>query len=228
LPPGHKTEMKIERLHFADVTTPPSHPTPDKLIRIFAYLVWASDGLLLFDSGIGPPHEFIDSTYRPRRSSFIELLGQQEVTPEAIDVVVNCHLHFDHCGGNQELGDKRIVVQRTELEDAKQPGYTVPEWVDFDGAQYEVVDGEYSIWDGVRVVPTPGHTRGHQSLVLETPEGRVVLAGQAADTAAGFDQGSGGWDPDLEEAGAASLQRIRGLSPRRVLFAHDDREWQPG
>jgi glyoxylase-like metal-dependent hydrolase (beta-lactamase superfamily II) len=150
------------------------------------------------------------------------------VRSEDIQVVVNCHLHFDHCGGNYLFPQARIFVQSAELEDARKPGYTVAEWVDFEGAQYEVVEGEHSIWKDTHVLPTPGHTRGHQSLVLETSDGPVILAGQAAESASGFEQGTGGWQEGLEEAGAASLAKITEWAPDRVLFAHDDAEWGPG
>jgi N-acyl homoserine lactone hydrolase len=219
--------MRIERLYLADVTTPPSHPTPDKLIRVFGYLVWTPAALVLFDTGIGPTHDFIDEFYKPRRESLTELLAAFDASPRDVDVIVNCHLHFDHCGENQEFPGTRIVVQRRELDDAREPGYTVPEWIDFDGAAYEVVEDEHSISDGVYVLPTPGHTAGHQSLVLETSEGVVILAGQAADSSSGFEEGSGGWADGLDDAGAASIRKIKDMKPRRVLFAHDDEEWKP-
>ena len=141
-------------------------------------------------------------------------------------VVVNCHLHFDHCGGNHLFPHARIVVQRTELEEAQTPGYRLREWVDFEGASMDVVDGEHDIWPAARVVPTPGHTMDHQSLVLLTPEGAVILAGQAAESAAGFDEGTGSWEPDRQELGATSIARLKAVSPTRVLFAHDECEWR--
>ena len=70
--------------------------------------------------------------------------------------------------------------------------------------------------DGVRIVPTPGHTDGHQSLVLMTPGGVVVLAGQVAMSAAEFEISD---DP--------SVVLLKSLSPSRVLFAHDAAEWTP-
>lgn len=217
--------MKIVRLHVSDVTTPPSHPLPNTLIPIYAYVVESPGGVLLFDSGVGPPHDVIDALYSPRRSYLPDLLGQADVAVSDVDVVVNCHLHFDHCGGNHLFPHAQIVVQRLELEAARAPMYTVPEWVEFDGARLKIIDGDHAIWNGVRVVPTPGHTRGHQSLLLETSQGAVVLAGQAAESAATFEEGAGGWSPDLAELGAASVAQLKALAPRRVLFAHDDREW---
>ena len=220
--------MKIARLHVSDVLTPDSHPRPNTLISNYAYLVNAADGVLLFDTGLGPPHEAIDPVYRPRRNDLSALLLREGVSLSDIDVIVNCHLHFDHCGGNFLFPHARFVVQRTELEEARKPGFTVREWFDFDGVQLEVVDGNHSIWPGVQVVATPGHTSGHQSLVLNTNEGLVILAGQAAESAAGFEEGTGGWDPESQEVGAASIASLKAMAPTRVLFAHDEGEWGPG
>lgn len=193
-------------MHLGDVRNPSSHPShPNLLISLYAYVVRVGNNTLLFDTGLGPRHEIIDGYYECRRTALPKLEP---------DVVVNCHLHFDHCGGNQFVPNAKIVVQRVELESAREPGYTAPEWVDFPGVQFQVIDGEFTVWEGVRVVPTPGHTDGHQSLVLATPEGNVVLAGQVAMSPADFDSSD---DP--------SVALLKSFSPKRVLFAHDATDW---
>ncbi len=71
-----------------------------------------------------------------------------------------------------------IHVQQRELADARtEDDYTVREWVDFPGATYVEHDGEAEILPGVRLVPAPGHTAGHQVVIVETDEGPVVLGG---------------------------------------------------
>ena len=83
--------------------------------------------------------------------------------------------------GNRLFPGIPIHVQARELADARaEPGYTIPEWVDFDGAAYVEHDGEAEIVAGVRVVPAPGHTRGHQAVLVETGDGLVVLGGDVA------------------------------------------------
>ena len=78
-----------------------------------------------------------------------------------VAIVVNTHLHFDHCGGNRLFPGVPIHVQGRELADARtQDDYTIREWVDFPGATYVEHDGEAEILPGVRLVPAPGHTRG--------------------------------------------------------------------
>ncbi|MDE3026626.1 MAG: MBL fold metallo-hydrolase, partial [Acidobacteriota bacterium] len=98
-----------------------------------------------------------------------------------VAVVVNTHLHFDHCGGNRRFAGVPIHVQRRELADARaDPDYTIPDWVDFDGAAYVEHDGEAEVLPGIRLLPTPGHTAGHQSVLVEAAEGPVLLGGDVA------------------------------------------------
>ena len=79
----------------------------------------------------------------------------------------NCHLHFDHCGGNPELPGRPVFTQRTELDLARNvEDHTLPELIDAPGISYTELDGETEILPGVRIVPTPGHTAGHQSVVV--------------------------------------------------------------
>jgi N-acyl homoserine lactone hydrolase len=107
-----------------------------------------------------------------------------------VAVVVNTHLHFDHCGGNRLFPGLPIHVQRRELEDARtKEDYTVREWVDFPGATYVEHDGEAEILPGVRLLPAPGHSDGHQVVVVETDEGPVVLGGDVGYSFAELERG---------------------------------------
>ena len=130
------------------------------------------DGLVLVDTGM------IDSTP--------ELDAEWQTTahplpPELADRVAHVvitHMHFDHMGGNRRFPGIPIHIQRAELEDARTlDDYTIREWVDFPGMNFVEHDGEAEILPGVRIVPAPGETRGHQIVVVETNEGPVVLGG---------------------------------------------------
>ena len=92
------------------------------------------------------------------------------------------HLHFDHCGGLTEVPDARIVVQSAEWEAAQDPimaEFGVYHPPDFHtGQDVERIDGRVDLFgDGsVVAIPTPGHSAGHQSLLIE---GRMLLVGDA-------------------------------------------------
>src|SRR3989442_1094549 len=76
---------------------------------------------------------------------------------------------------------------------------------------------------GIPLLATPGHTRGHQSAIIATREGRVVLAGQAVYSVAEW---RGEADPgDRSPKSLASAKRLRALGARRVFFGHDAARW---
>jgi glyoxylase-like metal-dependent hydrolase (beta-lactamase superfamily II) len=204
---------------------------------VLGYLVPHPAGLLLLDTGIGeadsPSGAEVDAHYRPRRNPLPQALAAAGTSLDAIALVVNCHLHFDHCGGNPMLAGRPVFAQRTELDLARAPDYTLPGLVDFDGVTYEELDGETEILPGVHVLPTPGHTAGHQSLAVECADGTVVLAGQAHDYASDHTAAALARQARLD--GVAEplpvypqwMDRIAALDPRRVVFAHDLAVWEP-
>ena len=156
------------------------------------------DGRVLVDTGMMDSTPELDDEWHP--------FFDPDAIPRDAAVVVNTHLHFDHCGGNRLFAGVPIYVQRVERETAREPGYTIPEWVEFAGASYVELDGAADIVPGVRVMPTPGHAPGHQSVLVDTDEGLVVVAGDVAYT----------WD-EFDAAGAAILA----LGPRRIWLAHE-------
>ncbi|HEY3022557.1 MAG TPA: MBL fold metallo-hydrolase, partial [Actinomycetota bacterium] len=89
--------------------------------------------------------------------------------PRDAACVINTHLHFDHCGGNRLFPGVPIHVQARELADARSlADHTIREWVDFDGATYVEHEGEVELLPGIRLLPAPGHTDGHEVVVVET------------------------------------------------------------
>src|SRR5690606_20206796 len=108
-------------------------------------------------------------------------LSEQNLDLASVDMVVNTHLHGDHCGGNHLFAGKPIYVQRRELEDARsQDDFSIREWVDQPGVEYVPVDGELELLPGVRLLPAPGHTRGIQIVVVETGDRPTIIAGDVA------------------------------------------------
>ncbi len=112
------------------------------------------------------------------------------------------------------------------------PDYSLPDkTIAFPGATLELLgDEDAEIAPGVRVIPTPGHTPGHQSFVVETREGRLVIAGQAFTDAADYARAVFAWRLDREGQPhpeyAPWVARLQELDPWRVTFAHDLAIWE--
>ena len=125
-----------------------------------------------------------------------------------------------------------VHVQAAERAAAALPHHTVPEWAELPEARWRTHDGAADVAAGVRVLPTPGHTPGHQSVVVRHGDEVVVLAGQCAYTAAEVEAGvvppGDAHDPTWHDAAVESLHRLRDLRPTRVLLAHDAAEWRAG
>jgi N-acyl homoserine lactone hydrolase len=169
---------------------------------VYAYLIRHPQGLVLVDTGMIDRHPEIEEHFRPE----LHPLTEHGVPLDEVVLVINTHLHFDHCGGNRLFPGTPIYVQRAEREAARLPDYTVPEWAEFEGADYVELDGEAEILPGIRVLPTPGHTPGHQSVLVDTGEGLVVIGGDVAHTL-----------EDLREE-----RRLLDLGPKRIWITHSD------
>jgi N-acyl homoserine lactone hydrolase len=200
---------------------------------VYGYVVRTAGGVLLLDTGLGIADDETETWYRPRRLPIADALSTTGLVLDDVSLVVNCHLHFDHIGGNPRFAGRPLFCQRGELETARAGDYTVPELVDFAGASYELLDGEAEIAPGVHVIATPGHVDGHQSVVVVCDDGSVVLAGQAHDTASQWSadalaaRASGlGHTPPLPEP-SPWMARVLAFDPRQVVFAHDAAVWTP-
>ena len=123
---------------------------------VYVHVIDHPEARVLVDTGMTELHPAVadlDPRLRP--------LSKQDFDLAGIDIVVNTHLHFDHCGGNHLFAGKPIYVQRLELDDARsKDDYTIREWVEAPGVQYVPVDGELELLPGLQLVPAPGHTRG--------------------------------------------------------------------
>lgn len=202
-------------------------------VVVNAWLVRHPDATLLVDTGLAehlPPEDV--ATMRFTRTPILEALAAIGVPANEIDLVINCHLHADHAGGNVALRGTPIIVQPAELEAAREPDYTVVEDVDLAGARWDVRDGEHEPLPGIRIIPTPGHSPGHQSVSVETDAGRLLLAGQAVRDASSFARALTAHRLASEGYPEAPsypdwLPRLLALEPYRVAFGHDLAVWQP-
>ena len=116
--------------------------------------------------------------------------------PEDIEIVINTHLHSDHCGGNTILRDGEVVptfpraeywIQRLEWADARYPNertkatYLAENFVPLEEhGQLRLLYGDTRVTSEVRCIVTRGHTRAHQSVVIESDGETAIYLGDLA------------------------------------------------
>jgi N-acyl homoserine lactone hydrolase len=217
----------VNRLTLSTVTSVPEwHPEHDAFVPfpVHAWVIRHPDGVILVDTGVGLGNGAIDEWYSPQSIPLAIALEGAGLAPSEIAAVVLSHLHFDHCGQQGTLCAP-TYVQAAEFEAAKAPGYTVPDWARIPKDRLRLVQGDEDLADGIRLLSTPGHTPGHQSVVIEAGGQRMLLVAQCAYRAGelrtGQPRSSNLHDESWAQEGMDSLQRLRGLAPFTAHFSHD-------
>jgi len=85
-------------------------------------------------------------------NTFEDALDSVDLTPEMIDVVIQTHLHYDHCGNTKKCKNSKVVVQRQELEFALAPHPVMSGFYDkemFSMLKFNIVDGDTEIYEGI-------------------------------------------------------------------------------
>ena len=213
-------------------------------VPVPCFLIDHPQGPALFDTGLHPQTQ----TDAPGRLGGIarifsvefqageEVSGRlQEIGVDAARVryLINSHLHFDHTGGNAEIPNARLVVQRPEWEagnDGEQIRKQFYNPQDYQlGHDVLAVDGEHDLFGDGRVVcfPTYGHTPGHQSLRLQLDDGPVVLTGDACYLRRTLDEMHLPSVVDDPAAMRRSLEHLRALrdAGARLIYGHDPEAW---
>jgi N-acyl homoserine lactone hydrolase len=210
-----------------------------------SWLVLHPQGAVVFDTGL---HTDVQTDAEARVGFLAKVYGIEfrrgeelaarlralDVDPERVRWMVSSHLHFDHVGGNAQLPNATLVVQRREWEAAADPDLRAKNAYDprdFDlGQPRRLVDGEHDLFgDGsITCVPSYGHTPGHQSLRVRLPSGDVVLTADACYLRRALDELHLPPVVHDREAMLASYQRLRALEAAgaRLYFGHDPAPWE--
>jgi glyoxylase-like metal-dependent hydrolase (beta-lactamase superfamily II) len=211
--------IEIKRLHLASLRGPDGLEWP-----VHGFVVIHPGGAALVDTGVGGPDELL-ADWRVVNRSAADALAAIGMSPADIGMVINTHLHFDHCGQNAVFRHAPYFVQRTELSRAKDESRELYDWFDFMNARFELLDGDTELLPGLSVITTPGHTAGHQSVVVQAADGSAdVLIGDASYTPRVYREAPAELpDGQAADRGAweQSLTRIRSAgSGGRVHFCH--------
>jgi N-acyl homoserine lactone hydrolase len=113
-------------------------------------------------------------------ASIEENLSYFDLSIRDIDAVILTHLHFDHVAFLKMFIHCPLFVQKRELNSAFNPhpyfsNMYVPSF--FRNVEFELIDGDVSLFPGIEVALVPGHSQGSQAVIVETKEGRAAISG---------------------------------------------------
>ncbi len=163
-------------------------------IGLNSLLVESQGKTILIETGVGEKERPLGQTERPGGISLLDELAAVGVAPEAVDIVINTHLHADHCGWNtkKQLDDSyaptfpnaRYLIQRGEYDACMHPNERTratyfEENVEplRQSGQLELLDGETKVTDEITIIPTHGHTRDHASVILQSGGESAIYIG---------------------------------------------------
>jgi N-acyl homoserine lactone hydrolase len=214
-------------------------------VPIPSYLIVHPKGRVLFDSGlnlrtqtdpesyIGPVGMRFNTFHFHPGEEISARLQAMAIAPETITHVVNSHLHYDHSGGNAQIPNADVIIQRPEWEHAialpdDDPGYRKH---DFDtGQRVRLIAGEHDLFgDGtVTCFPTYGHTPGHQSLRVRTANREFILCGDACYLRQSLEQLHAPGVMADREAALRVLRRFQEMQAggAHIMFGHDPEFWK--
>lgn len=164
-------------------------------LPVTVFLVEGNGKKIMIDTGMSCTeiaHKYHHpGSYQPEGYAIHEQLAKLGIKPEEIDIVIFTHLHWDHVYNMEKFTNAKFYVQRKEYDFAINPiplyykSYEFPLLglePQFKRTKFEFVDGESTIIDGISVYPTPGHSIGHQVVVVNTEAGEYHCCGDALFT----------------------------------------------
>lgn len=214
-------------------------------LPVSSVLIRHKQGNVLFDTGCHPSVvDNAEQRWGPLAKVMKPVMSTQEtllpslacvgLEPDDIDVVVNSHLHTDHCGCNEFFRKATILMHAKQLEaasasNAEAAGYLRRDWDN--GQPIEAVTGERDLFADNRIVlvPLPGHTPGTLGAVVSLDrDGQFLLASDTVSLRQSLDADTAPRNTWNAEALLKSFEEVRRIerAGATVICGHDDEQWQ--
>jgi len=152
-------------------------------LPIWVFLLRNEEHNILVDTGLDENELFVPKEFEEETGlvakSLVEGLADYGLQPEDIDIVINTHLHDDHCGNNNLFPNAKFYVHRLEIEFCKNPHPLDHRYDEYfiEGIEFNELEGDTEIVPGVEALYSPGHSIGVMSVVVDTEEGKVAITG---------------------------------------------------
>ena len=195
-------------------------------------LILSEEEKILVDTGIGKLPEQFKRFYKVRQSTeqlLVSQLRNYQLKPQDITTVINTHLHFDHCGNNKLFENAKFYVQERELRYALSPdrfqkNAYIQDFFDCD-LNYIQMRGDCKVTEGVSVISTPGHSPGHQSVVIKNEGNVYVYCGDAAPLKENLESLNVPGVLYRADEALHSIERLKNIENAVFIFSHDRDEF---
>jgi len=200
------------------------------------FLLQGKDRVVLVDVGFTAEicEQFMPDVVQAAGEDPLVQLQALGVAPQDVNEIILTHAHFDHLSSViHEYKNARIHMQRAEYEIVANPPHpwcrelidlpTLEQLAEEGPPRFNLIDGESELVEGIWTVPTPGHTAGHQSVLVQTPNGKTCIVGDALLNYRTLSEDVGpGFNCNLIEA-MQSIQTLRKLQNEgvKILCGHD-------
>jgi N-acyl homoserine lactone hydrolase len=186
---------------------------------------------IIIDTGIGELPEKYRKFHTVKRKPNEVLRAQLQrynLKPRDIDVVINTHLHFDHCGNNKDFTNAKFYVHADELRYAYAPdrfqrASYIQDFFDVN-VEYVPIHGSHRITEDVRITATPGHSIGHQSVVIRKDEKNYVYCGDAAPLRENLERRNIPGVLYRSDQALQSIDKLRSIENAVYIYSHDNEQ----
>jgi len=188
-------------------------------LPVWSFLVQGEGHNILIDTGLDenelfPPAGFTEETGLVPRT-LPECLEEQGLTVDDVDIVINTHLHDDHCGNNMLLTKARFYAHPAEIAFCHHPHAIDHRYDEYfiENIDFTAATDEMEIVPGIKVLHSPGHTVGCLSVMVDSVQGPAVITGFCCNSK-NFPENGPAVCPGVHlDAIAAweSIQKIKGM-----------------